>query len=649
MAENQILVKFKPSGEKRLINAINQLHLAQVKLEKGQKAYQRALKQTNKQMTAFGTRNKRLTNENNQLANSFATIRSKMLLWSFAMSMGIRQMIDLVQHTSKVHSMRVAFSNLADSAGLASGTLEKLREATDGTMDDFKLLEQANNALLLGVAKNSDQMARMFDVAQRLGKALGKDTAHSVESLITGIGRQSRLMLDNIGIIVKAEEAYEAYAEQLGKTADNLTDAEKKTAFLTAAMTSAEEKVKSLGAELTDADDSFKIFSTAISNALDVIGDKAKPILSNAAKQWGFFIEEVFGQVEPIETYNAEIIMFQKELVSMETHLSFLEDAQKKWNTSGAEYLDLIIRQNPEIETQQQALGRLVKWINTAKTQNELLNKEIEKQIFLYENGAATIVDTERTLRSLNAEWGQYLEKVPEVTVANQNLQASVLDMILSYDTLNEKVIPNLSKLTGAYDQALGSIEANMVAMDEKAKLEELDAANSIKNEERRRQKIDQINVKYEKKAEDRAKKLQIWKVASATSNTALGITQILADPSLTGQPWMKFILSSMVAASGAAQIATIRGEKFEQGGMVGGRRHSQGGTMIEAEQGEFVMSRNAVNAIGVENLNRMNRGGGGAVNITFTGNVMSQDFIENEAIPQIKDAIRRGADIGVS
>ena len=39
----------------------------------------------------------------------------------------------------------------------------------------------------------------------------------------------------------------------------------------------------------------------------------------------------------------------------------------------------------------------------------------------------------------------------------------------------------------------------------------------------------------------------------------------------------------------------------------------------------------------------------GGAVNITFSGNVMSQDFIENEAIPQIKEAIRRGADIGIS
>ena len=36
-----------------------------------------------------------------------------------------------------------------------------------------------------------------------------------------------------------------------------------------------------------------------------------------------------------------------------------------------------------------------------------------------------------------------------------------------------------------------------------------------------------------------------------------------------------------------------------------------------------------------------------GTVNVTFTGNVNSQDFIENEAIPQIKEAIRRGADIG--
>ena len=38
----------------------------------------------------------------------------------------------------------------------------------------------------------------------------------------------------------------------------------------------------------------------------------------------------------------------------------------------------------------------------------------------------------------------------------------------------------------------------------------------------------------------------------------------------------------------------------------------------------------------------------GGAINITFSGNVMSDEFIEEQAIPQIKEAIRRGADLGI-
>ena len=35
-----------------------------------------------------------------------------------------------------------------------------------------------------------------------------------------------------------------------------------------------------------------------------------------------------------------------------------------------------------------------------------------------------------------------------------------------------------------------------------------------------------------------------------------------------------------------------------------------------------------------------------GGVTVNFTGNVLSQDFIEDEAIPMIKEALRRGADL---
>ena len=60
-------------------------------------------------------------------------------------------------------------------------------------------------------------------------------------------------------------------------------------------------------------------------------------------------------------------------------------------------------------------------------------------------------------------------------------------------------------------------------------------------------------------------------------------------------------------------------------------------------------MQRSAVQSIGIENLNRMNQGGGGSVTVNVSGNVMSQDYVEGELAEQIKEAIRKGNDFGVS
>lgn len=94
---------------------------------------------------------------------------------------------------------------------------------------------------------------------------------------------------------------------------------------------------------------------------------------------------------------------------------------------------------------------------------------------------------------------------------------------------------------------------------------------------------------------------------------------------------------------------SSIAPPTFADGGYVGGNRHSQGGTMIEAERGEFVMSRNAVESIGLETLNQMNQGGGGGnINVSVTGNVMTQDFVEDELAEAIKEAVRKGSDFGM-
>ena len=282
------------AARKRVISSLKRDIIARSKLSK--------------ETGILSTRNNRLTDTNKQLAVSFATVRSKMLLVSFAMSLGVRQLSQMAASAAKVESMERAFNTLSGGVENAEEALNKLRQATDNTMTDFTLFQQANNAMILGVSKNSDEMAEMFDIAQRLGRALGRDTASSVESLITGIGRQSRLMLDNIGIIVKSEEAYQAYAKELGISADRLTDAEKKQAFLEATMESARNKIEDLGKEVSSSQDSLDRFSTSMGNLSDMVGDRVLVVLAPLADAFSVIARGIIDITPSIDEMNVSLL-----------------------------------------------------------------------------------------------------------------------------------------------------------------------------------------------------------------------------------------------------------------------------------------------------------------------------------------------------
>ena len=219
-----------------------------------------------------------------QTGGAFSVLRSKLLLINFAMALGVRQLIKFGSEASKLQSMEKAFNTLSGGIGKSSIALKKLQNATDGTMSNFDLFQQANNAMILGVTKNSDEMAEMFDMAQRLGEALGKDTKESVESLITGMGRQSRLMLDNIGIIVDSEKAYKTYAKSMKVSVDSLSDVDRKQAFLNATILSARQKLLGLNKEQTNASMALQTMRASMKNASAEIGEGILPILVALAK-----------------------------------------------------------------------------------------------------------------------------------------------------------------------------------------------------------------------------------------------------------------------------------------------------------------------------------------------------------------------------
>ena len=101
------------------------------------------------------------------------------------------------------------------------------------------------------------------------------------------------------------------------------------------------------------------------------------------------------------------------------------------------------------------------------------------------------------------------------------------------------------------------------------------------------------------------------------------------------------FLAGTALLASGLARIQQINAQigeansvpVAEEGGFVRGKRHSQGGTMIEAEQGEFILSRDAVASIGLETVNRLNQGQQASSGITVNGDIYGFDDFRDKVL----------------
>ncbi|MGC4086213.1 MAG: hypothetical protein QM736_29840 [Vicinamibacterales bacterium] len=133
-------------------------------------------------------------------------------------------------------------------------------------------MQAANKGLLLGLPITAQSFGTLAQTAVVLGKAMGAGPVQSFQDLITALGRSSPMILDNLGLSVQVGAANEAYAKSVGKTADNLTDAEKKLAFYNAAMEAAKRKVEEVGGLNLTLADRVQQTKVAFANVTDALG-----------------------------------------------------------------------------------------------------------------------------------------------------------------------------------------------------------------------------------------------------------------------------------------------------------------------------------------------------------------------------------------
>ncbi|MBS1978329.1 MAG: hypothetical protein JST46_13215 [Bacteroidetes bacterium] len=205
------------------------------------------------------------------------------------LAFGVREVanftIEITKLAGQADGVRQAFNKLADSASV----LSSLKEATRGTVSELDLMKSAVQASNFRIPV--EQLGQLFQFAYERAKATGQSVDYLVNSIVTGIGRKSPLILDNLGISavalkeklggVSAEAASiadvtkavgEIASEELQKMGTSATTTAEQIASIGASWENIKEKAGSAIAPF------MSELLTNLNNQLTVWSDKSIPL-----------------------------------------------------------------------------------------------------------------------------------------------------------------------------------------------------------------------------------------------------------------------------------------------------------------------------------------------------------------------------------
>lgn len=198
-----------------------------------------------------------------------------------AISLGAKNAID---SASEFQGISTDFSRMTDQIGIDGDKLiDKLNEVSMGTVSNTDLMLSVNKAMALGVGNNIDDITKLMEIARLKGRALGLDTTQAFNDIVTGIGRGSPLILDNLGIIIKQGAAQKAYAKQLGKTVDEMTDAEKSQSIFNAVMESGTKDLELAGELSLSFGEKMQQIRKETADASVSLGESLLPVIETLA------------------------------------------------------------------------------------------------------------------------------------------------------------------------------------------------------------------------------------------------------------------------------------------------------------------------------------------------------------------------------
>lgn len=428
-------------------------------LDKSQ--YDRGLNQAEKQATGFGNTIKKIGG------------------W-IAAAFGIGVLVNFgkqaVALAAKLEGVESAFKKLGQPSLLAD-----LRKATRGTVDDLTLMQKAVQAKNFKIPLS--QLATYFEFATNRAIQTGEAVDYLVDSIITGIGRKSVLVMDNLGISAVELQDEVKKTGDFGSAAGNIIRRE-----LTS-MGSVSDTTATKFAKMATSWENFKtsvgefvtrtpIFAKALDAISRVLSGPKQVAVNDPYAAWRNISKE---QAQDLKKQTEDRIKYLKEnssaLVNEEHEIEFLTEGLKVLDDQIAKTDETIGKQTKtiadlrtEIDNYKQALEEVS--ITDNKHRLEILQKTyaLEKQL-----EALTTLKTQiEKLEKLPT--GQIKPSVSGGPVAGPGLQgvdvtatsgeqARASMQAMTEELQNQSLAVDI--LSGAFDSLFTSVDGGFKAMIE--------------------------------------------------------------------------------------------------------------------------------------------------------------------------------------
>ena len=365
----------------------------------------------------------------------------------------VKKVLEFSHEGAQIQRLEDTSFSLARSMGMDMGhIMDSVRTASLGMVSDYDIMQASSRAMMLGVGNSAEQLGQLMEVAAIRGRAMGISTTQAFNDIVTGIGRMSPLILDNLGIVTGGQKTFDDYAASIGKVAEALTDAEKKQALINKAIEGTAPLLEAEGGLARDVAGNWEYAAAQIKTYTDNLkeaialsrgGDKGFDYVDGlpVGKTGGLGYIEAIG----LAFERANIDRHNKELLHLAESIGLVSEADAKW-------IDM-----PIISTKESRAEWVQRLSPALKEYSRLVNETgmssedaAEKVKFLYDTyGSAAFIDktdewvaaNDRVYESMQLAGAGVDDLISKLADAQFNLSVAVQTF---YESVGDNLVEGL-------------------------------------------------------------------------------------------------------------------------------------------------------------------------------------------------------------